>query len=93
MREQRTITKLEDIQGSGELETTLFHLIGKRVRVTFDDSTRRVAKLTRLIGHEIKINNRGGRYKVDSLELDHDSGDLSDLFRVVSVDNLEESIG
>lgn len=93
MREQRTITTLEQIAGSGELETTLFHLIGKRVRVIFDDSTRRVAKLTRLVGHEIKINGRGGRYKVDSLELDHDSGDLSALVRVVSVDNLEENIG
>ena len=93
MREQRTIASIAEVEGSSELEATLFHLIGKRVRVIFDDSTRRVAKLTRLMGHEIKINGRGGRYKVDSLELDHDGGDLSDLRRVVSVDNLEESIG
>jgi len=93
MREQRTIKTLDEVKGSGEIEETLFHLIGKRVRVTFDDSTRRVALLTRLVGHEVKINKRGGRYKVDSLELDHDSGDLSDLRRVESVDNLEESIG
>lgn len=93
MRQQRTITKLEELEGSAELETTLFHLLGKRVRVTFDDSTKRVARLTRLVGHEIKINGRGGRYKLDSLELDRDSGDLSTLDRVVSVDNLEENIG
>lgn len=91
MREQRPINKASNYEGSLELLETLLHMQGKRVLVIFDDSTRRIAKITKLIGHELKIGANGDRFVLDSIELDGDSGDLADLRRIVRIDVLKEN--
>lgn len=86
----RPLKEHEIIDASKTLETLAF-LVGKRVRVTFNDTAKRTAKLTRLYGHTFAVNGQSHTI-VDALELDGESGDLAEMVRIVRVDNLEATV-
>lgn len=91
MNHQTRPLKDREIIDAGRTLETLTFMVGKRIRVTFNDTAQRTAKLTRLYGHAFIVNGQSHTI-VDALELDSDSGDLAEMVRIVRIDNLEAEV-